>query len=67
MLVIEVLDDGDGAVQEAMGARRGIGLNNIRTRLETLYGSAATFTMSHPAGAGTRVSIEIPYHSGGPQ
>ena len=67
MLVIEVLDDGDGAVQEAMGARRGIGLNNIRTRLETLYGSAATFTMSHTAGAGTRVSIEIPYHAGGPQ
>ena len=67
MLVIDVLDDGDGAVQEAMGTRRGIGLNNIRTRLETLYGPAATFTISHTAGAGTRVSIEIPYHLGAPQ
>jgi two-component system, LytTR family, sensor kinase len=67
MLVIDVLDDGDGVTQEAVGTRRGIGLNNVRTRLETMYGSAATFTMSREAGAGTRVSIGIPYHSGAPR
>ena len=67
MLVIDVLDDGDGVAQEAVGTRRGIGLHNVRTRLETMYGSAATFTMSREAGAGTRVSIGIPYHSGAPR
>ena len=66
-LVIDVLDDGDGVTQEAIGVRRGIGLNNVRTRLETLYGSGATFTMSREAGVGTRVSIEIPYQSGAPR
>ena len=64
MLVIDVLDDGDGATQEVIEGRRGIGLNNVRSRLETLYGSAATFTMSGTAGQGMRVSIQIPYQSG---
>ncbi len=63
-VTIEVADDGVG-----MGARplsalartgAGIGLRNVRERLEVLYGNQARFeVVSHP-GRGTLVSIEIP-------
>ena len=63
-LAIDVLDDGDGATPEVAGTRRGIGLNNVRARLATLYGSASALTMSQTPGQGTCVSIEVPYRSG---
>ena len=61
---IEVADDGVG-----IGARSdsslprtgaGIGMQNVRERLEVLYGSQARFTVVSNPGRGTLVSIELP-------
>ncbi|KQS33871.1 tetratricopeptide repeat protein [Dyadobacter sp. Leaf189] len=55
---IAVTDDGVGFGENQ--AKRGIGLQNIHTRLESLGG---TLHMTLPAGSGTRVSIKIPIES----
>ncbi|SDG74936.1 Signal transduction histidine kinase [Dyadobacter soli] len=52
---IAVTDDGIGMAKSQ--EKRGVGLQNIQTRLESLGG---TFTNSAPIGKGTRVAIEIP-------
>jgi two-component system LytT family sensor kinase len=63
--VIEIEDDGVGIVTKSETAieRRGagIGLKNVRERLEVLYGTHARFTVVSRPGRGTLVSIEIPY------
>jgi signal transduction histidine kinase len=55
-LLVEVRDDGTGGADIAGGS----GLSGLRDRVETLGGS---LTMTSPAGAGTRLSAEIPLHS----
>jgi two-component system LytT family sensor kinase len=61
---IEVADDGVGIVAAPESALRrqgnGIGMKNVRERLEVLYGSQARFTVLSNPGRGTLVSIEIP-------
>ncbi|MFC5864601.1 sensor histidine kinase [Acidicapsa dinghuensis] len=63
--VVEIEDDGVGIVTKpASGIERrgaGIGLKNVRERLEVLYGTHARFTVVSRPGRGTLVSIEIPY------
>jgi two-component system LytT family sensor kinase len=67
MLVVEVEDDGVGispSHAESNGAIRragaGIGMNNVRERLEVLYGDAANFEVTSRPGRGTRVRLEMP-------
>ena len=61
---IEVADDGVGirsasdSTVRPMGA--GIGLKNVRERLEVLYGDRAHFNVVSNPGRGTLVSIELP-------
>jgi two-component system, LytTR family, sensor kinase len=55
-LRIEIRDDGAGL----NGSRAGIGLSNVRARLERLYQSDQSFTLE-PASPGVRVVVEIPY------
>ena len=63
-IVVEVEDDGVGIVLnppsalERQGA--GIGMKNVRERLEVLYGNRARFTVVSRPGRGTLVSIELP-------
>ena len=63
-IMIEVADDGVGiGVKPASALRRtgaGIGMKNVRERLEVLYGTQARFTVVSNPGRGTLVSIEIP-------
>jgi len=40
----------------------GIGMKNVRERLEVLYGNQMRFSVVSNPGRGTRVSIEIPTH-----
>ena len=67
-LIVEVEDDGVGIVMkppsslERQGA--GIGMKNVRERLEVLYGGQARFTVVSRPGRGTLVSIEIPAEMG---
>ncbi len=66
-LLIEVEDDGvgipetgisDSAQSDASG--NGIGVRNVRERLQVLYDDDYTMIIESKAGQGTRVSIEIP-------
>ena len=68
-LLIEVEDDGVGIAPEQQRASpvsglvradTGIGMRNVRERLEVLYGTAATVQIESRPGRGTRVSIEMP-------
>ncbi len=68
-LLLEVEDDGVGIPPEhnppsqVSGFVRpgtGIGMRNVRERMEVLYGSAATIEMESRPGRGTRVSLEMP-------
>jgi two-component system LytT family sensor kinase len=61
---IEVADDGVGiGNKQPKSIRRsgaGIGMKNVRERLEVLYGNQALFTIISQPGRGTRILIEIP-------
>ena len=62
--IIEVADDGVGVGARPASALprtgAGIGIKNVRERLEVLYGNQARFTVVSNPGRGTLVSIEIP-------
>jgi two-component system LytT family sensor kinase len=62
-LSIEVEDDGVGmpesAPEESPGGA-GIGVSNVRERLQVLYSQNYTMTIESQPGEGTRVSINIP-------
>ena len=63
-VLIEVEDDGVG-IQARQASKlprtgAGVGMNNVRERLEVLYGRDARFTVVSNPGRGTLVSIEIP-------
>jgi two-component system, LytTR family, sensor kinase len=66
-MMIEVEDDGVGMGESARtpgGAvvrkGTGIGMKNVRERLEVLYGETARFDVMSRPGRGTRVTLEIP-------
>ena len=65
-VLIQVADDGVGisgrppTSLHPSGA--GIGMKNVRERLEVLYGNQARFEVVSNPGRGTLVSIEIPAH-----
>jgi two-component system LytT family sensor kinase len=63
-IVIEVEDDGVGIggrpAHDVRNTGNGIGMKNVRERLEVLYGHNARFTVVSSPGRGTLISIEIP-------
>jgi two-component system, LytTR family, sensor kinase len=63
-VLIEVADDGVGISERPATALKrtgaGIGMKNVRERLEVLYGDQARFTVVSNPGRGTLVSIDIP-------
>lgn len=65
-LMIEVEDDGVGIApgrQHSSGVLHqgtGIGMSNVRERLEVLFGDAATFDVSSRPGRGTHITMEMP-------
>jgi two-component system LytT family sensor kinase len=63
-VLIEVADDGVGMDNRPDSALSrsgaGIGMKNVRERLEVLYGNQARFSVVSNPGRGTLVSIEIP-------
>jgi two-component system LytT family sensor kinase len=66
-LSIEVEDDGVGipenAAEESEGGA-GIGVSNVRERLQVLYSHDYTMVIESQPGQGTRVSIDIPAEAG---
>ena len=72
-LVVEVEDDGvgippDREVSAALGSLvrpgTGIGMRNVRERLEVLYGDAARMEIVSRPGRGTRVTLVMPLPTG---
>ncbi len=61
-LVVSVADTGLG-FGKAATAGTGLGLANIRERLNLLYGQRARIEVAENAGGGTRVTITVPYRS----
>ena len=59
-LAVTVADTGLG-FGKAATAGTGIGLNNIRERLQLLYGHKATLVVAENAPSGTVVTITVPY------
>jgi two-component system, LytTR family, sensor kinase len=63
-MIIQVEDDGVGVGPRPPGAiprdGAGIGMRNVRERLEVLYGDDARFTVVSSPGRGTLVSMELP-------
>jgi sensor histidine kinase YesM len=70
-LIVQVQDTGVGFAPDAPGASTGaegggIGLSNIRARLQLLYGAKATLHTSSPSTGGACVTITVPYQLGAP-
>ncbi|HEY0759993.1 MAG TPA: histidine kinase [Acidisarcina sp.] len=65
-LTIEVEDDGVGMAEGRsvpggmLRQGNGIGMRNVRERLEVLYGEAANFDVESRPGRGTRVTLQMP-------
>ena len=60
-LVVEVSDDGRGLPAGSDPVRPGHGLDNVRQRLQTLYGDRGRLTLgAGPGGSGTVAAIRIP-------
>jgi signal transduction histidine kinase len=59
-LAVSVADTGLGFGRAAT-AGTGVGLANIRERLQLLYGSKASLTIAENPGGGTRVTVSVPY------
>ena len=65
-LLLELSDDGPGIldldeVKHRPG--RGVGLQNTRERLETLYGDAQSFRLAHAEPHGLKVCMRMPYET----
>jgi sensor histidine kinase YesM len=61
-LVLGVCDNGPGPSSLNNGDH-GVGLRNIRERLEHMYGDAQSLTLVERTGGGTIARIEIPFRS----
>jgi two-component system, LytTR family, sensor kinase len=59
-LVLSVSDNGPGPQKIAKLDEAGVGLANIRQRLEHLYGSAQSLTLTESPGGGTLAQIVMP-------
>jgi two-component system LytT family sensor kinase len=62
-LMIEVEDDGVGMPSGATIAGDGIGVSNVRERLQVLYDKDYRMVIESQPGLGTRILIEVPVQS----
>jgi two-component sensor histidine kinase len=62
-LILTVQDDGAGYDPLAEPKGTGIGLSNTRARLQALYGTQQSLTLSPAPDRGTLVTLSIPWHT----
>ena len=63
-LFLSVYNDGPGFVDDWQSQGAGLGLANLRTRLQILHGEASTLEMKH-AGTGVEVVVTLPMKASG--
>jgi len=62
MLRLEVADSGPGLAATGNGLRgHGVGVRNVRARLEQLYGRIFSFEMTNKAEGGLAVVLQLPF------
>ena len=63
-LILQVTDTGTGFGRQVGEAamNRGVGLANIRERLEQLYGPEQGFEIANRASGGAEVTLKVPFH-----
>jgi len=62
-LELEVADEGVGlAPGFALGEARGVGLANVRARLDGMYGAGATLDVANRPVRGVCVTLRVPFH-----
>jgi two-component system LytT family sensor kinase len=59
-LVLEIRDNGQGLPPGGV-PRQGVGLRNVRERVEQLYGPRARFVLSPALGGGTAATLRLPF------
>jgi two-component system LytT family sensor kinase len=65
-LILKVADTGAGLGEQGADAvmSQGVGLANIRGRLEQLYGSEQEFAIANGPAGGAEVTLRVPFHLG---
>ena len=61
VLTLSVCNDGPSLPVGWEMARSGIGMSNVRTRLESLYGDAFELSMRNQDAGGVEVSVSLPF------
>jgi two-component system, LytTR family, sensor kinase len=61
-LTLSVYNDGPALPLNFNALQSGIGISNMRTRLEGLYGDAFTLNMQNRPPGGVEVSVSVPFH-----
>ncbi|MGH9827993.1 MAG: sensor histidine kinase, partial [Blastocatellia bacterium] len=59
-LEIEIRDDGPGLASEVLAGRQGVGLSNIRERLNCLYGKDGELSLRNDPGGGLIATVKLP-------
>jgi len=62
-LQVRVADDGAGLAEPAGGAREGVGLANIRERLQAMFGASAHLSLEPNRPRGAVATISLPLES----
>lgn len=62
VLRLEVRDNGPGMAADPLAAR-GVGLNNVRARLQQIYGQNSRFELTNGQTGGFTVAMEIPFQT----
>lgn len=61
MLTLSVGNDGPSLPADWEATRAGIGIANVRTRLQSLYGEACELRMKNQSAGGVEVSVSLPF------
>jgi two-component system, LytTR family, sensor kinase len=61
VLTLSVCNDGPSLPPDWEPARSGIGISNVRTRLQSLYGNDCELSMRNRSAGGVEVSVSLPF------